>query len=210
VCSSDLLLLLDIAGQGRPGRCRAALPVVITGTLALAAVVYAVTAGIAAAGYASLLRQGLALAAENLRTDPPVPVRFPPGDIGGPSGGLMLTLQVVDDFLPGDLTGGRVVGGSGSIGPGGEIGAVGGIDKKIAAAAGAGATVFLVSGEDYVEALSAAARQGLDDLIVIPVDSLEEAYQALVSLTGLKTAGYNGADLPPDEAGPVARLAVGR
>jgi PDZ domain-containing secreted protein len=36
---------------------------------------------------------GLALAAVNPRTDPPVPVSFLPGDIGGPSGGLMLSLQ---------------------------------------------------------------------------------------------------------------------
>lgn len=150
---------------------------------------------------------GLALAAVNPRTDPPVPVSFLPGDIGGPSGGLMLSLQIVDDFTPGDLTGGRVVAGSGTIGPGGVVGAVGGVERKIVGAARGGAEVFLVPHEDYVEALQAAAAQGPEGPDVIPVGSLTEAYQALVSLTGAEAADYNGPDLPPSAAGPLLRVA---
>jgi len=142
---------------------------------------------------------GLALGAEDPRTDPPVPVTFLPGDIGGPSGGLMLALQIVDDHHPADLTGGRVVAGSGTIGPGGRVGPVGGVGKKIHSAVQAGAGVFLVSEEDYAEALTAAADQGLNDLEVVPVISLREACQALLSLTGQNVAVYNSADFRPPE-----------
>lgn len=140
---------------------------------------------------------GLALGAEGLRTDPPVPVSFSSGDIGGPSGGLMLALQIVDDFTPGDLTSGLVIAGSGTIGAGGTVGAVGGVDKKLRGAAAAGATVFLVPDQDYPGALSAIRQGGLKGLDLVPVGSLTEAYRALVSLTGKNAALYNRADLAP-------------
>jgi len=140
---------------------------------------------------------GLALGAANPRTDPPVPVSFPEGDIGGPSGGLMLTLEIIDDFTPGDLTLGRVIAGSGTMGPGGEVGPVGGIDLKIAGAAAAGASFFLVPDEDYEEARLAVADQRLVEFRLVAVGTLEEALAALASLTGKNGPDYNRADLPP-------------
>ena len=139
---------------------------------------------------------GLALAAENLRTDPPLPLTFPPGDIGGPSGGLMLALQIIDDFTPGDLTGGRIVAGSGTIGPDGVIGPVGGIELKLRAAAGVGAEVFLVPSGDFEQAQAAVERLGLS-LICVPVSDLTEAWKKLegASLTSERRAAYNGPDL---------------
>lgn len=153
---------------------------------------------------------GLALAAVGPRTQPAVPVDFIPGDIGGPSAGLMVALQIVDYFSPEDLTGGRVVAGSGTIGPGGMVGRVGGIEKKLAGALEQGAALFLVPSGDYPEALAAAAGQGRADVTIIPVDSLEEAYQAVLSLTGQNVAGYNSADLPPELLDWAAGSAVGR
>ncbi len=138
---------------------------------------------------------GLALGACEPATVPPVPVTFPPSDIGGPSGGLMMTLQIVDFFAPESLTAGKVIAGSGTISPGGRVGPVGSIEKKISGAVSAGATVFLVPGEDYPAAATAVAQQGLGELVLIAVGSLTEAHQALVSLTLENTAGYNSADL---------------
>lgn len=139
---------------------------------------------------------GVALTPVDLRTEPSVPVEFPPGDIGGPSGGLMLTLQIIDDFTPGDLTQGRVVAGSGTIGPGGRVGAVGGIGYKLRGAVSAGATVFLVPGDDYYEA-EQTARAVAPDVSVVRVADLAEAWKALTgaSLTAKETPDYNGADL---------------
>ncbi|MCL6580561.1 MAG: hypothetical protein K6U08_02950 [Firmicutes bacterium] len=153
---------------------------------------------------------GLAAAAEAPRTDPPVPVRFPAGDIGGPSGGLMLSLQILDYFTPGDATGGKIIAGTGTVGPGGEVGRVGGVALKLRAAAREGATVFLVSLGDYAEALRAAREAGLDSVRVVAVNSLADAYQALVSLTARNDAGYNGPGLPPPTEGPTAQVNAGR
>lgn len=153
---------------------------------------------------------GLALGAERPRTEPPVPVSFLAGDIGGPSGGLMLALQILDDFSPEDLTGGRTVAGSGTIGAGGAVGPVGGVALKLRGAREAGASVFLVPDQDYEEASRVIRSGEVDGLEVIPVSTLEEARQALVSLTGRKTAAYNRSDLPPQELQQAVWTAFGR
>ncbi len=153
---------------------------------------------------------GIALGAEGLRAEPAIPVTFPPGGIGGPSGGLILSLGIIDLFTPGDLTGGRIVAGTGTIGEGGYVGNVGGIDKKVRGAASAGATVFLVPQGEYAEAVSAARLFGIEDLELIPVSTLQGAYQALASLTGKNGPDYNGADLPPVPASEAAWAAAER
>lgn len=63
-------------------------------------------------------------------------------DIGGPSAGLMLTLQLYEQLAQKDLTKGRKIAGTGTIAQDGHVGDIGGIDKKVVASAKAGATVF--------------------------------------------------------------------
>lgn len=62
---------------------------------------------------------------------------------GGPSGGLVFALGIVEKLTPEDLLKGRVVAGTGTINKAGRIGAIGGIDEKLIAARRAGATLFL-------------------------------------------------------------------
>ncbi len=64
--------------------------------------------------------------------------------VGGSSAGLMLGLALTDRLTKGDLTGGRVVAGSGTLAADGKVGPVGGIQEKIAGAARDGAAVFLL------------------------------------------------------------------
>jgi PDZ domain-containing protein len=64
--------------------------------------------------------------------------------IGGPSAGLMMSLAIFDTLTPGSLTGGAHIAGTGTITPAGEVGPIGGIQQKIAAARDAGAELFLV------------------------------------------------------------------
>jgi len=170
-----------------------------------------VTVRVDGVGLASWPFLGLALGARGLRSEPPIPVVFPPADIGGPSGGLMLALQIVDDFTPGDLTGGQVVAGSGTIGPGGRVGAVGGVTMKVLGAARAGATVFLVPNEDYDSARSAISDLGLA-VRLIPVSDVGDACESLGagSLTAGKSPDYNRADLRPPAAEQATWAAVGR
>ncbi len=65
-------------------------------------------------------------------------------NIGGPSAGLMMSLAIFDTLTPGSMTDGADIAGTGTITPTGEVGPIGGIQQKIAAARDAGAELFLV------------------------------------------------------------------
>lgn len=64
------------------------------------------------------------------------------GNIGGPSAGLMFTLESYEIFTHQNLTGGKRVAGTGTIAPNGRVGIIGGVDKKVVAASRAGAKIF--------------------------------------------------------------------
>lgn len=108
------------------------------------------------------------------------------GSIGGPSAGQLLALGIVDklagDGKGGDLSGGRVIAGTGTIDEQGNIGAVGGVPLKTQAAARDGATVFLVPSSEC----SSAKVNRPAGLQLIPVESLAGAIEAL---TALNTGG---------------------
>ncbi|WP_282695614.1 S16 family serine protease [Streptomyces sp. CC208A] len=103
-------------------------------------------------------------------------------DVGGPSAGLLFALGVVDkldgDGDGGDLTGGKVVAGTGTIAPDGKVGAVGGVSLKTQAAARDGATVFLVPKAECADA-EAELPAGLR---LVPVDTLSDAVDSLRAL----------------------------
>ncbi|HEX5569726.1 S16 family serine protease [Streptomyces sp. NPDC055058] len=103
-------------------------------------------------------------------------------DVGGPSAGLLFSLGIVDklngDGDGGDLTGGRVVAGTGTIDADGKVGPVGGVPLKTQAARRDGATVFLVPKAECADARAELPR----GLRLIPVTTLKGAVDALVSL----------------------------
>ncbi|MBE9389784.1 SepM family pheromone-processing serine protease [Vagococcus salmoninarum] len=72
-------------------------------------------------------------------------------DIGGPSAGLMFTLELYDLLASKDSRKGREIAGTGTINEDGTVGSIGGIDKKIVAADRAGATIFFAPAEEYSE-----------------------------------------------------------
>ncbi|MFF8092325.1 S16 family serine protease [Streptomyces sp. NPDC016675] len=107
-----------------------------------------------------------------------VDVRLRLEDVGGPSAGLLFSLGIIDKLGAGDLTGGRVVAGTGTITPAGRVGAVGGVPLKTQAARRDGATVFLVP-----KAECSDARAELPDgLRLIPVTTLKGAVDSLQAL----------------------------
>jgi PDZ domain-containing protein len=103
-------------------------------------------------------------------------------DVGGPSAGLLFSLGIVDllngDGAGGDLTGGRVIAGTGTIDADGTVGSVGGVPLKTRAAARDGATVFLVPRAECSDATSDTP----DDLRLIPVTTLRGAVGDLLDL----------------------------
>ena len=109
--------------------------------------------------------------------DTGVTATFRTGRIGGPSAGLMFSLALYDRLTPGDLTAGRSIAGTGTIGCFGEVGAIGGIEEKIAAAEREGAEIFLSP-----KANARDARRAADDLKVIAVTSFDDAVRDLQAL----------------------------
>lgn len=99
-------------------------------------------------------------------------------EIGGPSAGLMITLGIIDKLTPADLTGGRLIAGTGVIGPDGAVGPIGGITQKLHGARAAGATFFLVPADNCAE----ARRSPPPGLTTARVASLDDALLALQSI----------------------------
>jgi PDZ domain-containing protein len=83
--------------------------------------------------------------------DFPVNVSISLKDTGGPSGGLVFGLGIVEKLTPEDIVAGRTIAGTGTIDSAGNIGAIGGIGEKIIAAKSAGASVFLAPSENCAD-----------------------------------------------------------
>jgi PDZ domain-containing protein len=108
----------------------------------------------------------------------PFTVRIRLSDVGGPSAGLMFALGIIDLLTPGgQLTGGRIIAGTGTIDPTGSVGPIGGIQQKILGARSSGATVFLVPADNCAD-----ARQMNSGLRLIRVTNLAGALDALHKL----------------------------
>lgn len=88
---------------------------------------------------------------KSIKYDLPFRVSIALKDTGGPSGGLIFALGIVEKLTPDDLLRGRTVAGTGTIDKAGHIGAIGGIEEKIIAAKRAGATIFLAPSENCGE-----------------------------------------------------------
>jgi Lon-like protease len=116
----------------------------------------------------------------------PFTVKIDLDKIGGPSAGLMFTLGIMDKLQPDDLTGGKIIAGTGTIDDGGNVGPIGGIPQKLVGAKSAGAQLFLVPEDNCAEALKNAV-EGLPMAEVATVDD---------ALTALKTFTAGGTPKP--------------
>ncbi len=113
----------------------------------------------------------------NRSFDPGFDVTFDTGKIGGPSGGLMMTLALYDQLTPEDLTGGRKVAGTGTIGCDGGVGPIGGVEQKVAGAEEEGAEIFLAPAGN-----AAAAERVADEIEVVAVATFDDALDYLEGL----------------------------
>jgi PDZ domain-containing protein len=105
----------------------------------------------------------------------PFSVSIDAGAIGGPSAGLMFALSIIDLLDPEDLTGGKVIAGTGEIDPAGNVRPVGGIEQKVKAADRLGALIFLVPADEVEEAKAAVDGE----MRVLGVGSVSDAVAAL-------------------------------
>jgi len=107
----------------------------------------------------------------NERFDFPFEIDIKTGNVGGPSAGLMMALNVYNNLIPEDITNSMIVAGTGTIEIDGSVGPVGGIKQKIIAAKRAGAELILVP----VANLEEAQPFETDKTAIVAVDSFDEA-----------------------------------
>ena len=110
-------------------------------------------------------------------------------DIGGPSAGLIFSLGQNDTLTPGSLTGGTDIAGTGTIDAQGRVGAIGGIEQKIVAAADNGAKIFFVPPANCSSAEKADVKKDQIRLVKAPT-----IHSAVASLRAY--AKNPSADLP--------------
>ena len=105
----------------------------------------------------------------------PIKVKFDLDSVGGPSAGLMFTLGIIDKIEPTDLTGGKIIAGTGTMDDDGNVGPIGGIPQKLRGAYDAGARIFLTPADNCSEALGHPVK-GLE---LVKVDTIDDALKAL-------------------------------
>jgi len=105
-------------------------------------------------------------------TDQSIKVKLP--NVGGPSGGLIFSLGLIELLTPENILQGNKIAGTGTISAQGKVGAIGGIAEKIIAARKAGATILFASKDNCDE-----IPKSDSGISVIAVSSLEEAFNYL-------------------------------
>lgn len=139
---------------------------------------------------------------KSIETTPEVVINS--DDIGGPSAGLMFTLEIIDQLTEGDLTKGYNIAGTGEMNEDGTVGRIGGIDKKVVAASDAGVDIFFAPDDDvseykkiapkahiqsnYDEAKASAKENKITDMKIVPVQNVEDALDYLEALKAKKAS----------------------
>lgn len=108
----------------------------------------------------------------------PFEVRIQLENVGGPSGGQMFALGIIDKLTPGELNGGEQIAGTGTIEVDGTVGPIGGIRQKLYGAVRAGAEWFLAPRSNCDEVVGHVP----EGLRVVAVDTLSDSVAALETI----------------------------
>ena len=101
-------------------------------------------------------------------------VQFKDTTVGGPSAGLMFTLQIYNQLIKEDLTKGYCIAGTGTVNREGVVGPIGGVAHKVVAAASENADFFFVPQQNYSEAQK-KAETIRTTMKIIPVRTVQHA-----------------------------------
>ncbi|WP_286884565.1 SepM family pheromone-processing serine protease [Aneurinibacillus sp. UBA3580] len=112
-------------------------------------------------------------------------------NIGGPSAGMMFTLEIFNQLTPGDLTKGYRIAGTGTINADGRVGPIGGVKHKVRASDKMEADIFFAPDNptpagskqrsNYADAKAEAEKLGTK-MKIVPVRTLDDAIKYLESL----------------------------
>lgn len=113
------------------------------------------------------------------KVKPSIDVKFNyKGNEGGPSGGLMSTLEIYDNLVEEDITKGLVIAGTGTINQDGTVGEIGGVRYKLMGAVKNDADVFIVPSGNYEEAIS-VKKEFNYDIKIIKAESFKQVLNSL-------------------------------
>jgi PDZ domain-containing protein len=98
-------------------------------------------------------------------------IKFGVTGVGGPSAGTLFAIGIIDKLTPGALTQGKIIAGTGTIDPDGNVGEIGGIRQKLIGARDAGAVLFLAPAGNCDEVNGHIP----DGLTVAAIETLEDA-----------------------------------
>ena len=98
-------------------------------------------------------------------------IKFGVTGVGGPSAGTLFAIGIIDKLTPGALTQGKIIAGTGTIDPAGNVGEIGGIQQKLIGARDAGAVLFLAPAGNCDEVIGHIP----DGLTVAAIETLEDA-----------------------------------
>ncbi len=130
---------------------------------------------------------------ENTRTTTTPKVTIDAGDIGGPSAGLMFAVQTYTQITGVDWRHGANIAGTGTIAANGQVGQIGGIDKKVYMADRRGVKVFFAPNTPATKAIlkldpdyqnnyavaKRTAKQMHSKMEIVPVKTLQDALDYL-------------------------------
>lgn len=128
-----------------------------------------------------------------IQTNPEVMMKT--SNIGGPSAGLMYTLEIINQIEDEDLTKGYNVAGTGTMESDGTVGRIGGMDFKVMAADRDGVDIFFAPEDNitkqkksrpdilsnYEEAVKTAEKIGTK-MTIVPVKTIDDALLYLEQL----------------------------
>lgn len=113
--------------------------------------------------------------------DPKVTFKFKESE-SGPSGGLIMSLQIYNMLIKKDITKGKKIVGTGTISKDESVGEIDGVKHKLRGAVKNKADVFLVpAGRNYQEAIKEKKKNNYQ-IQIIEVGSFDEAIQKLENL----------------------------
>lgn len=114
----------------------------------------------------------------NYITNPSISFSFKDSE-SGPSGGLIMSLQIYNMLIKKDITKGLKIVGTGTISKDGEVGEIDGIKHKLRGAVKNKADIFLApTGRNYKEAIKEKKKNNYK-IIIIEVKSFDDAIEKL-------------------------------
>ena len=128
--------------------------------------------------YNDIFKLGISISLVNdYITDPNVYVNLKDNELG-PSGGLMMAIEIYNKITNSNITKGDKITGTGTIELDGSVGEIGGVKYKLMGAVKSKAKVFLCPKENYEEAMQVAQEKNYD-IIIKEVSTFEDAINYL-------------------------------